>query len=236
MNTTFYIFARVSFRDKLSLFWAILFPLGLMIALGIAFPQASYRLQLLGGVLAMSTFFATLWTVAFESVMLRSQGVYKLLRLTPFRIAKFILSFAASKSLAALLSSLVVLAIGFALWDLAVPIASLGLLLLALVVGTLCFLMLGFLVGNFAREVTQVSLLLNLVGMPMLFLSEAFYSLERAPAWLNFVSRLLPFERFVQSLQSALQGDVLATLMHSLIVAAFGLVFLTATVLTWRWQ
>lgn len=227
---------KASLRDKLALFWAVLFPIALLLGLGIAFPQAAYHENLLAGVLAMSTFFSTLWTIAFESVMLRTQGVYKLLRLTPFRTFRFILELAGAKSVSALLSCVVVYGVGVILWRLETSPLITFLLFFVLPFGTLCFMMLGFLVSNFARDIAQVSLLLNLVGMPLLFLSEAFYSLERAPTWISALSQFLPFQHFVLALQGASNSDFPQALLHTLIVAGFALVFLLATTLTWRWR
>ena len=72
--------------------------------------------------------------------------------------------------------------------------------------------------------------------MPLLCASEAFYSLERAPGYLRALSRVSPFEHLVQAVQQALVGNVQASLVHTLIVAGFGVIFLVTATLTWRWR
>lgn len=42
-----------SLRDKMTIFWSILFPVALLLALGFIQEDPSYRMQLLGAVVAM---------------------------------------------------------------------------------------------------------------------------------------------------------------------------------------
>ena len=90
MLITFRTLFRGALRDRISLFFAIIFPVVLLFALGFIFPTPGYRRQLLAGMLAVSVLFFSLNGIAFESLFQRNSGVYKLLRATPYRSITFI--------------------------------------------------------------------------------------------------------------------------------------------------
>src|SRR6266542_6511604 len=76
-----------------------------------------------------------------------------------------------------------------------------------LILGTLCFTFLGMTISNFAQRETQVSLLCNIIGMPMTFCSNAFYSLNGAPGWLKVLSNILPLNHLIEGIHAALDGN-----------------------------
>ena len=89
---------------------------------------------------------------------------------------------------------------------------SLLLLLPLLVLATLCFTFLGMIVSNLAQNETQVSMINNVVTLPMMFASEVFYSLSAAPGWVKGVGRLFPLSYLVDGEKTALLGFTLLTL------------------------
>src|SRR5215831_17450989 len=137
-----------AFRDRVSLVWAIAFPLVLLLALGFVFPEASYRRQLLGSMLALSVMFFSLYGIAFESLAQRNQGVYKLLRATPYRTLAFVVNLALARGLVALLSSALVGLVGALVFQIAIGVSTVLLLAPVLVLATLCFTCIGLVVGN----------------------------------------------------------------------------------------
>ena len=60
MLTTFRTLLRGALRDRVSLFFAVVFPIGFLLVLGFVFPDPGYRRQLLAGMLAVSTLFFSL--------------------------------------------------------------------------------------------------------------------------------------------------------------------------------
>jgi ABC-2 type transport system permease protein len=63
-----------------------------------------------------------------------------------------------------------------------------------IIVGTLSFLSIGLLAGAFAKTPDAASAIVNLVVLPMAFLSGSFFSLENAPAWLRGISQVFPLK------------------------------------------
>jgi ABC-2 type transport system permease protein len=227
---------RGALRDRLSLFYATLFPIALLIGLGIAFPSPDYRRSLLAGMLALSTLFFSNTGIAFESLAQRNRGVYKLLRATPYRTLAFVTNLTAARGVIALLSCALVALVGALIFG--VPFTWQTALLLApvLALGTLCFTFLGLTVGNLAQNEGQVAMLNNLVTLPMVFASEAFYSLSGAPDWLQLVSRGLPFGYVIDGVRAAMREDAWGILGPCAIVASFTALTLLLAVVTFRWD
>src|SRR6516165_5065181 len=143
MFVPFRILLRGAFRDRVSLAWAIAFPLVLLLALGFAFPMPGYRHQLLVGMLALSVMFFSLYGIAFESLAQRNQGVYKLLRATPYRTLAFVVNLTLARGIVALLSSALVAVVGMLIFHMAVTVTGMLLLAPVLALATLCFTCIG---------------------------------------------------------------------------------------------
>ena len=224
------------FRDAQTLFWSIAFPIGLLIGLGTYFDDPQYSQQLLAGVLTMSVLFGSLNITAFAVLQQRNRGVYKLLKATPFSIASFVSCLTGARTVVGLIVSLVTLLVGMIVFHVAFSVLSLLTLVLILILGTICFVSLGFVAANFAQNEGQVNMISNLTGMPMLFLSEAFYSLENAPVWVQVLSKCSPFTYFVQATEATVQGDLSSAFFFALILGGFTLFVLSLAVVSFRWD
>jgi ABC-2 type transport system permease protein len=236
MSVPFRILLRGALRDRVSLAWAIVFPLVLLLALGFTFPTPSYRSQLLVGMLALSVMFFSLYGIAFESLAQRNQGVYKLLRATPYHTMAFVMNLTLARGLVALLSAGLVAIVGVLAFHVAVTPTSILLLVPVLVLATLCFTCIGLTVGNLSQNETQVAGLNNLVTLPMIFTSEAFYSLGAAPAWVHTLSRVLPLSHVLDGVRAALAGSPSSIISPLLFVLGYTLLALALAVLTFRWD
>src|SRR5215831_18116230 len=128
MFVPFRTLLRGALRDRASLAWAVVFPLVLLLALGFAFPAPIYRRQLLVGMLALSVMFFSLYGIAFESLAQRNQGVYKLLRVTPYHTLAFVVNLTLARGIVALLSSAVVAVVGVIVFQIAIGVTTVLLL------------------------------------------------------------------------------------------------------------
>lgn len=225
-----------SLRDRISLFYATLFPLALFIGLGFYIDTPGYVPRLMAGVMALGSLFWAMTGQSFQVLQQRNKGVYKLLRVSPLPSVSFIWWMTLARTVLGLAMSALILVAGMLVFDLNVTAAGLfggGLLLF---VGSLCFTALGFAVANLAGNEGQVSVINNLLYLPMVFGSEAFYSLERAPEWLAALGRLFPFQYLVEGLQRTLvHGDFLPVfpLVMLLLFTASGLAL---AAVTFRWD
>ncbi|MBS1836143.1 MAG: ABC transporter permease [Actinobacteria bacterium] len=83
-------------------------------------------------------------------------------------------------------------------WWLALPL---------LVAGTLAFLAIGLLVGSFARTEEAASAAVNLIVLPMAFLSGVFFPIDGMPDWVQDVSWLMPMRHLSSGLLDVLVRD-----------------------------
>lgn len=60
--------------------------------------------------------------------------------------------------------------------------------------GTLAFLSIGLLAGAWAKTQESASAIVNIIVLPMAFLSGSFFPLDNAPAWLRAVSEVFPLK------------------------------------------
>lgn len=127
------------FRDVHSLVWNIIFPIGMLVGLGLYFNNPVYSEQLLAGVLTTNVLFGSTMVTAFYVMSHRNRGIYKLLRVTPFSTIAFIGSITAARTILVLLVSSIVIVISVLV--LKVTLSAIGLLLMLsiLLIGTICF-------------------------------------------------------------------------------------------------
>jgi ABC-2 type transport system permease protein len=236
MLTTFRTLLRGALRDRISLFFAIVFPIAVLLVLGFVFPSPDYRRQLLAGMLAVSVLFFSLNGISFESLFQRNSGVYKLLRATPYKTITFITNLTASRGVVALLSCTLVAIVGVFIFGIALSWQSVLLLIPVLVLGILCFTFLGLTISNLVQNENQVAMLGNIVTLPMIFTSATFYSLSNAPSWVTTIGHVLPFSYLIEAEHAAFAGNAGGVVFPLLILFGFTLIAMLLALVTFRWD
>lgn len=225
-----------SLRDKITLFYSLAFPIVLMIGLGYYFNEDLQQLQIVAGVTAISTIFWGMQGIAFQVHEQRNRGVYKLLKLTPMPLITFISIMVLARTFIGVLINLIVWLTGIIVFQIDVTAVAFVCGLFLLIIGSLCFTSIGFVISNFARNEAQISMFANFIQLPMIFMSEAFYSLKNAPEWVIFIGNVLPFEHYVKALRGFMLGE------GSLLLTGFGIpiiylvLALLISILTFKWE
>jgi ABC-2 type transport system permease protein len=230
---------RGIFRDMHTLFWNIIFPIGLLIGLGLYIDNSAYSNRLLSGVLTMNILFGATITTAFSIISYRNRGVYKLIRATPFSTFSLISAMTGARTILALFVSICVVIIGVFALGVTLNLISMFLMLFVLLIGSICFTAIGFIAANLSRDEGNVSMISNVIAFPMIFTSEAFYSLENAPQWIQVFSKLHPFYYLVEGMGIAVNGGegAIADIWQPLgILAIFTVLFMTIATVTFRWD
>lgn len=237
MNRT--IFAAMlgsSLKDKITLFYSLVFPLALLIGLGLYFDTADYRERLLTGVTALGALFWGVQGIAFQVYQQRNRGVYKLLRMTPYSVLAFILTVTLARTCVGMGINAIILVTGMAVFGISISPAGLLVFMLLLLAGTLCFTALGFLIANLASNEGQINALANMLQLPMIFASGAFYSLEGAPAWVIHAGQAFPFSHLVNGLSASISGQFSETWLPLLLLALFTCIIVGLAAATFRWD
>ncbi|MCM3039883.1 ABC transporter permease [Paenibacillus motobuensis] len=224
-----------SLRDRISLFYSILFPAALLFGLGLYFDSPEYRFNLLTGTVLLSTLFWSVQGTAFQVHQQRNRGVYKLLKVTPLSNLSFVLNVTLARTVLGLIINGIILAIGMIAYAISFPMANLAVLGFILAIGTLCFTAMGFFVSNLAQNEAQINMFSNLIYIPMLFGSETFYSLQHAPQWIKTAGNLFPLTYLVEGVRIS-YTDIGEVLPYIGIVAAFTVALIFLAALTFRFD
>lgn len=114
-------------------------------------------------------------------------------------------------------------------WYLAVPLV---------LAGTLTFMAIGLLCGSLARTSEGASGLVNLIVLPMAFLSGSFIPLDVAPGWLGTVSRALPLRYLNEGMLDVMvRGKGIEAVVVPIVVLVAGAAVISAVATRWfRWE
>jgi len=200
------LMAKSIYKDAYMLVWSILLPLGLFIGLGIYHDGASYRADLLVASMLLSLVMGAINTSGFWTMTQHRRGVFKLLKLSRLPISQFILCSILARLLMFVGIAALLLLAGFLLFDMRISAVGLMLVLALLIIGSVCFTSIGYAIASRARDEGMMNMMSTVVSFPMIFLSTAFYSLDQAPRWIQFLSQLNPFEYAVRMGRSAIAG------------------------------
>jgi ABC-2 type transport system permease protein len=76
-------------------------------------------------------------------------------------------------------------------WWMAIPL---------IIAGTLAFLSIGLLAGAWAKTQESATAVVNIIVLPMAFLSGSFFPLDNAPSWLRTVSEIFPLKHLNEAM------------------------------------
>lgn len=207
MNTIFSLSLKAAAREPFLLFWSILLPIAGTVGLGLLIKQPDYAMQITTGMMAMGILFYAFTTTVFSVLSQRKRGVYKLLRVTPLSLWRYLFSVSSAWVIVSLLCAMLVLGVGSIVFGFALSLASIVMMGIAAVLGAGGYVFFSFFISALCKTEAQASITANLITMPFLLCSDAFYSLEGAPSWVRILNHLNPFQWFVNGLRSGFLHD-----------------------------
>jgi ABC-2 type transport system permease protein len=204
---------KVFWRSREAAVFIFIFPLLLYALLGSVYgseidgvPAVDVLLAGLFGYGAANTAFAGL---AIILVGRRESGVLKRLRATPLTPAVYLAAVLVSTLATFALQSVSLLGLGGLAFDASMPANWLG-FAGAIVLGVACFAGLGLAAASLIRSAEGVSAVVNVVVLPMAFLSGAFGPTQDFPAVLQAIADVLPLTYFIDIVDGVyLDGDSL---------------------------
>jgi ABC-2 type transport system permease protein len=107
-----------------------------------------------------------------------------------------------------------------------------------IVAGTLAFLSIGLLAGAWAKTPETASAMVNVVVLPMAFLSGSFFPLDNAPAWLRTISQVLPLKHLNQAMLDVMaRGRTPDTVLPEIgLLLGFAVVVTVVATRLFRWD
>ncbi|MFF2797529.1 ABC transporter permease [Lysinibacillus xylanilyticus] len=201
MKTVFVLNLKSSIKDMYLLFWSILMPFAAIIALRIFLP--SYAVNYVEGIIAVSVFFYSFMTTAFIALSQRKRGVYNLLHATPLPLWKYIISISSSWAIVAIILSYIVLLFAIVINQLNFSFKILLYMTPIILIASLSFVFFSFFISSLVKNEGHLSMTANVLMIPMLLCSNAFFTMEKAPNLIQYISRVNPFEWFLNGIKSA---------------------------------
>ena len=231
---------RIFWRSREAAVFVFIFPILLYALLVSVYssdidgvPSADVLLAGMFGYGAVNTAFGGL---AIILVGRREQGILKRLRSTPLPPATYIAAVLLSTLLVFALQALALLVLGMLAFDASAPENPLG-FAGAVVLGVAGFAGLGVGAAALIRSAEGVSAVVNVIILPMAFLSGSFGPRTELPAFLNAIADVLPLTYFLDIVDGVyLDGDSLFADRGAVaIVAAWGLAGLVVALRRFSW-
>ncbi len=189
-------------RSREAAIFVFLFPPLLFVLLASVFGDGtedgrSVSSYLVAGLLGYAVANTALGGLAITLVIRRESGLLKRLRSTPLPGRLYLAMVLVSNLVIVVLQSLTVIALGVLLFDADLPELPLE-FLAALAFGAISFAGLGLAAAALIRSQDAVAAVVNVIVLPMSFLSGAFGTTDNLPPVLEVVADVLPLKYLIE--------------------------------------
>jgi ABC-2 type transport system permease protein len=225
-------------RSREAAVFIFLFPIMFYVLLGAVYDGTynghSAPTVLLVGLLGYAAANTAFAGVALQLVFRREIRVLKRLRATPLPAPTLVAAYLTSTMIVFTLQSIVLVSIGHFAYGAEAPDTVLG-LVAALAVGAVCFGALGVATASLIHSVEGSSAVVNLILLPMGFLSGSFIPRGQYPDWVQDAGRALPLGQLLDLVSAAYYGTSLP-IWALLVLLAWGAVGLVVAARRFRWE
>jgi ABC-2 type transport system permease protein len=242
---TFWELFKINFkqiyRNRTGIFWTVVVPVFIYVAVsflpleslaevGVAYPE-----YLLPGVIAMVVMQGGIYTLAYAVIEHRGRGILKRLAVTPLTKIHFISSLLAARLSVVLAQVVVLTLVGVLAFNTNFNWPILPVLVFVLLGGSV-FLLLGLVISTFADSYEAAAPITAGIGLPLAFLGNIFYPIDKLPSSLQAIGQFLPITYMSDGLRQAYVFDAsLGDLApQALILAGWLVLFLAIAV--WRFR
>jgi ABC-2 type transport system permease protein len=191
---------RLYWRSRESAVFTFIFPLLLFVLLGSVYSGRIYGVPasqaLLAALLAYGCTMVAFAGLAITLVIRREQSLLKRLRATPLPPATFVAALLGSTLVVFALETVALFLLGRVVFGTPFP-SRVGSIALLIAIGGLCFAALGVGLSGLVRSAEGSSAIVNLIVLPMAFLTGAFGPTQHYPRFLRAVGDVLPLKYLV---------------------------------------
>jgi ABC-2 type transport system permease protein len=231
----------IFWRSREAAIFVFVFPLLLFVLLNAVYSGESEGHPvvdvLVAGLLGYGVANTALAGLAIILVGRRENGILKRLRSTPLPPAIYLAAVLLSIVIVYALQSAALVGLGVGLFGAAAPPRPFS-LVLALALGAVSFAALGFAAASLIRSADGASAVMNVIVLPMAFLSGGFGPARDLPAYLDAIADVLPLTYFIDLVEGiVLDGDSFWSHPRSIgVVAAWGAAGLVLAARRFRWE
>ena len=195
---------RMFWRNPSAAFFNFALPLLFLALFGAIFSGDQKTLNVIvPGIAGLSVMSTTFSALAMNLTFLREQGVLKRMRGTPLPGASYLGGIAANAVTNATIQMTLIVLAGRLFFGIGWPKDWLELVVF-LVVGVVCLATLGVAWSHVIPNFDAAPAYVNIVFLPVIFISGVFYDVDRTPAFLRDIAQALPLTHIIDGLSGAL--------------------------------
>jgi ABC-2 type transport system permease protein len=231
----------VYWRSREAAVFTFIFPLLLFVLLGSVYSGRIYGVPasqaLLAALIGYGCAMVAFAGLAITLVLRREQAILKRLRATPLRPPVYILSLLSSTLIVFGAETVVLFLLGRAVFGTPFP-ARVGSVVLLVALGSICFAAMGVGLSGLIRSGEGSSAVVNLIVLPMSFLTGAFGPTRHYPHFLRVVGDALPL-KYLVDLSNAVYLHKHSFLSQGTdigVLAAWGVAGVVVAALKFRWE
>jgi ABC-2 type transport system permease protein len=205
---------KTFWRNPASAFFTFAFPLMFLVIFNLIFGSSTtarfgcareYSVSnfYIPAVTAFAVISACYTNIAITIAFTRDEGVLKRLRGTPLPSWVYLFGRIVHSIVIALILVVIVVLFGKAFYSVNIPGKTMPAFLVTLAVGAACFSSLGLAVTAIIPNADASPAVVNATILPLLFISDVFIPLNKAPKYLSTFAGLFPVKHFSTGLQAA---------------------------------
>jgi ABC-2 type transport system permease protein len=232
---------RLYWRSRESAVFTFIFPLLLFVLLGSVYSGRIYGVPasqaLLAALLAYGCVMVAFAGLAITLVIRREQSLLKRLRATPLPPPTLLVALLGSTLIVFALETVALFLLGRAVFGTPFP-DHIGSLVAVVVLGVVCFAALGVGLSGLVRSAEGSSAVVNLIVLPMAFLTGAFGPTNHYPRALRAIGDVLPLKYLVDLMNAIyLHHHAIWSKPGALaVLAAWGVAGLALAAFKFRWE
>jgi imidazolonepropionase-like amidohydrolase/ABC-type multidrug transport system permease subunit len=195
---------RLMGRDRTVLFFSYLFPMIFFFVFAQSFKAAespAAMAQTISMVLIIGVLGSGFFGAGMRAVQDRETNVLRRFKVAPITAAPIIVASLVSGLVAFIPSVLLFFFFGRTIYHTPLP-ANLLSILVFVSIGAIAFRAMGMIIAAVVNSAQEAAILVQILYLPMLFLSGATFPLSFMPLWLQTIAQFLPATHLYQGLQS----------------------------------
>jgi ABC-2 type transport system permease protein len=235
--------AKLFLREPLALFWGVLFPLILIVVLGLTSTHAKPDPKL-GGLrvvdlyvpIAMAMVLTILALSALPTTLAtyREKGVLRRMSTTPMRPSLLLGADVAVMVTVMTIALALIATVGKAAFNVNLPKQAVG-FTATLALGATVMLSIGAVIASIAESARIAGAIGTLVFFPMMFFAGLWIPQSEMPVALRQISEYTPLGAMVSAIQQTMR-DQWPSAGHLVVLVAYALVFSFAAARLFRWE
>ncbi len=231
---------RLTFRDRTALVFSYVFPLLFFFLFGQMMGAAQgsgISRQVVGSVLLIGVLGNGFFGGGLRAVQDRELGILRRFKVAPTSPLPFLVSSLVVGLTTYLPSAILLLTLGHFFYGMPVPDRPLTLLAF-LAIGMVAFRSIGLIIASIVNSMQESQILIQMLYLPMLFLSGSTFPISMMPSWLQILSQFLPASHLFAGIQGILiRGESFGEQSKSLLALALTAVVATFIALKlFRWE